>query len=47
MERKNAWNEYEEAEVEKVNDVAEQYRRFISDCKAERECASMTIRMAE
>ncbi|MCR5354975.1 MAG: aminopeptidase [Lachnospiraceae bacterium] len=38
MERENAWNKYEDKKV--VFDFAEGYRKFISENKTERECAS-------
>ena len=47
MERKNAWNTYEEEDLIQVNRIAEQYRQFISDCKTERECAVRIREMAE
>ena len=47
MERKNAWNTYEEEDLVQVNRIAEQYRQFISDCKTERECAARIREMAE
>lgn len=41
MERVNAWKKYPEGEKrEKVFAFAEQYRRFLSECKTERECTS-------
>lgn len=41
MERVNAWKKYPEGEKRKeVFDFAEQYRRFLSECKTERECTS-------
>ncbi len=40
MENKNAWEKYSEGDRKKVMDFAEKYRRFISDCKTERECTS-------
>ena len=41
MERKNAWEKYPEGEKrEAVYRFAEDYRRFISDCKTERECVT-------
>ena len=40
MEKKNAWEKYPEGEKrEKVFSFAEDYRKFISECKTERECA--------
>ena len=46
MERKNAWNTYEEADLEQVNRIAEQYRQFITGCKTERECAARIEELA-
>ena len=40
MERANAWKKYPQGEKrEEVFQFAEGYRRFLSDCKTERECA--------
>lgn len=38
MEREVAWNHYSEEEKKKVFEFAEEYRKFISACKTEREC---------
>ena len=38
MERKNAWEKYPEGKREEVFAFAEEYKKFISDCKTEREC---------
>jgi len=46
MERKNAWNTYEEQELKKLQEVTEQYREFISRGKTERECVKLTVDMA-
>ena len=40
MERTIAWNKYTEQERKDVFAFAEEYRRFISDCKTERECVT-------
>ena len=41
MERKNAWEKYPEGKKrEQVFAFAEDYRKFISECKTERECAA-------
>lgn len=48
MERKNAWEKYPEGE--KRNEVyrfAEEYRKFISDCKTERECVTVLLEKAK
>lgn len=38
MENKNAWEKYPEGKRENVMEFGEEYRKFISDCKTEREC---------
>ena len=40
MERKNAWEKYDEKEREEVFAFAEGYKDFLSACKTERECAA-------
>lgn len=40
MERKNAWETYTKEERDAVFAFADQYRKFISDCKTERECVT-------
>lgn len=47
MERKNAWEKYDKKGLKKVMDFAEGYRKFISDCKTERESVDGIIAMAE
>ena len=47
MERVLAWNTYDEAKKQEVFAFSEDYKRFISVCKTERECVAETIRMAE
>ena len=44
MERLNAWNKYDEDMKKKVFDFADEYRRFISLCKTERECVEEGVR---
>lgn len=42
MERMNAWEKYPEGKKrEKVFQFAEEYRKFISECKTERECVTV------
>ena len=43
---KNAWLKYSEKQKKEVFDFAEGYRRFISDCKTERECVNEILRQA-
>lgn len=45
-EKKNTWLKYDEKELEKVMAYSEEYRKFISDCKTERECVEGSIRLA-
>lgn len=47
MERKNAWNAYEEAELRKLKEVTEKYKQFLSEAKTERECAALAVKLAE
>ena len=48
MERQNAWEKYPEGKKrEEVYRFAEDYRRFISDCKTERECVTTLVAAAE
>lgn len=46
MERKNAWKGYTDADRSAVDAFAEEYKRFISTCKTERECAAFAIEAA-
>ena len=46
MENKNAWEKYPEGNREKVLDFAEEYRKFISSCKTERECVTEFVERA-
>lgn len=47
MERKNAWNKYPKGKRENVFAFGEEYRKFISDCKTERECVQELAARAE
>ncbi|MDY3828707.1 MAG: aminopeptidase [Clostridium sp.] len=47
MELKNAWEKYDEDGIKKIFDFNDGYKKFISDCKTERECVKETIRMAK
>ena len=41
MNKKSAWEKYPKGtKQDEVFDFAEGYRKFISDCKTERECTS-------
>jgi len=47
MENKTAWGKYDEKALEAVFALNEGYKKFISDCKTERECVDEVIRQAE
>lgn len=47
MERKNAWEKYTNEELEQVYAFAEDYCRFLSACKTERECVEEFQKQAE
>lgn len=47
MERKNAWEKYPEGKREEVFTFAEGYKKFISDCKTERECVNELVAQAK
>lgn len=47
MEKKNAWNKYPEGKREEVFAFAEDYRKFISECKTERECVAELVARAK
>ena len=48
MERENVWEKYPQGkERDDVYAFAEDYRKFISDCKTERECVDEFVRQAE
>ncbi len=46
MEAKLAWENYDDAKMEEVFALSERYKKFISDCKTERECVRETARIA-
>lgn len=48
MENKNAWDKYiDDKDRDKVFTFAEQYRKFISNCKTERECTTELYRQSK
>ena len=48
MERKNAWEKYPQGEKrDALFAFAEEYRKFISECKTERECATYVYELAK
>ena len=47
MERRNAWVDYTEAQLQELEAVNASYRDFLDKGKTERECVTETIRQAE
>lgn len=41
------WNNYDENDMKNVFEIAERYKRFLSECKTERECIKEFIKIAE
>lgn len=44
---KTVWEKYDEAQMKECFEFNEDYRKFISDCKTERECVLEAIKLAE
>ncbi len=47
MERKNVWTASDAAKKEMIFKFCEDYKKYISDCKTERECAAEAIKIAK
>ncbi|MDD6757015.1 MAG: aminopeptidase [bacterium] len=47
MEKKNAWKKYKEEDLKKLNDLCDDYKRFLTVAKTERESANEIIKRAE
>lgn len=47
MERPNAWKSYDEEQLEKLEKLCDDYRVYLNEGKTERECAKLTVEMAE
>ena len=47
MEKVNSWKEYDEAQLAELEALCGEYRDFLSSGKTERECAALTVQMAE
>lgn len=47
MESKNAWVNYNDKELEKLETLNKNYIDFLSQCKTERECANKVVEMAK
>lgn len=46
MERQVAWNKYDDSKKKEVFAFADEYKRFISECKTERECVKRAVEIA-
>ena len=44
---RNAWLKYTEEQIKEAFTVSEGYKKFISDCKTERECVDEVVRQAQ
>ena len=47
MNKENAWLKYNEDEKQKIFDLSDGYKKFISECKTERECVDEVVRQAK
>ena len=47
MEKINAWTKYSPEQTEELEVLCAEYRDFLSRGKTERECAALTVEMAE
>ncbi len=47
MEKKNTWETYDKATLEKVEDFMVGYRKFLDEGKTERECVDLIVNMIE
>lgn len=47
MERPNAWKSYDKKQLAQLEDLCAEYREFLDKGKTERECAQLTVAMAE
>ena len=47
MYSKCAWEKYQKVDIEKVMTFCEGYKKFISECKTERECVKYAEKLAK
>ena len=47
MERRNAWHEYTEEQLQEIDTLATKYRHFLDHGKTERECVDQIVEAAE
>ena len=44
---KNAWKKYNQEQIKEIFDFCEDYKKYISDCKTERECTIASVEIAK
>lgn len=47
MERASAWKHYDQADLERLEQISADYRKYLDNGKTERECTAETIEMAK
>lgn len=47
IKKVTAWEKYDEKQLKKVFQLSEDYKKFISECKTERECTTRAIKIAK
>ncbi len=47
MEKKTVWTKYNEKQLAELNTFSEEYRKFITECKTERECTDFIVEELE
>ena len=47
MTRENAWTKCDKKKINQVMEFCEEYRKFLSECKTERECTDRAVEMAK
>jgi aspartyl aminopeptidase len=47
MNRDNQWVKYSDSQLKELNDLAENYKRFMTAAKTERECVKEAVKLAE
>ena len=47
MERKNVWKDYAKTELDELEKLCKEYRKFLDEGKTERECVKYLVKMAE
>lgn len=47
IKTETCWEKYEQQDLDNIEQLCNQYKKFISDCKTERECVEYFIKIAE